>query len=131
MHASLYGRGTVLKPVINSTTYPVKYERALSWWNKEMGMNKIGEREIPVLESIAVVNNNDLTIFAVNKDQNHSLDFTCEMRGFEEYKVLEHIIMEHKDLKAKNTASNPDNVKPHSNGDAKIKSSKIIATLPL
>ncbi len=131
MHASLYGRGTVLKPIINSTTYPVKYERTLSWWNMEMGMNKIGEREIPVLESIAVINDNALTIFAVNKDQNHSLDFTCEMRGFDEYKIVEHIVMEHKDLKAKNTASNPNNVKPHSNGDATIKSTKIKATLPL
>ena len=130
LHASMYGRGIVLNPVIISPAYKTKHEPALSWWNKEMGMKKVDYKEIHVLESIAVINNNQLTIFAVNKDQKNSLDFECELRGFGNYKVVEHLILEHNDLKAKNTAENPDNVKPHSEGDAKIAGDSIAATLP-
>ncbi len=39
------------------------------------------------------------------------------MRGFEKYRVIEHIVLEHEDLKAVNTAAE-EKVKPHSGGDA-------------
>jgi alpha-N-arabinofuranosidase len=131
MHTSLFGRGTVLRPVIKSPTYEVKYDRTLSWWNRQNGMDQKGVREIPVLESIAVMNDRDLVIFAVNKDRIHALDFTCKLRGFGEYEVVEHIVMEHEDLKAKNTLSNPDHVKPNPSGDAKAGTDLVTATLPV
>jgi alpha-N-arabinofuranosidase len=131
LHVSLYGRGTVLQPVVTAPTYTVKYDRQLSWWNEEMGMEKTGYKEIPVLDAIAVLDNekSELTIFAVNKDQTGALDFTCELREFGEYIVVEHLVLEHHDLKARNTADNPDNVKPHTDGDAKIAGTQIKASL--
>ncbi len=45
--------------------------------------------------------------------------FECELKGFEDYSVIEHIVLENSDLKAVNTEDNPDNVKPHSNGNDK------------
>jgi alpha-N-arabinofuranosidase len=131
LHASLYGRGVALQQVVRSPSYTIKYDRTLSWWNRAMGMRDTGEKEIPVIESVAVINDRDLTIFAVNKDPLNSSAFTCEIRGFDEYVVAEYIVMEHGDLKAKNTATDPDNVKPHAGGDAKVKANMIIATLPV
>jgi alpha-N-arabinofuranosidase len=132
LHASLYGRGTVLTPAISSPTYPIQYDRPLSWWNTEMGMQKKGTRHIPILEAIAVINQvkHELTLFAVNKDQQGDVDFTCELRGFEAYKVVEHLVLEHEDLQATNTAEDPDQVKPHANGDAKVAGTTVKASLP-
>ncbi len=95
-------------------------------------MEKKGYKEIPVLEAIAVTSEGyqTLTIFAINKDQQGDLDFTCELRGFEAYKVLEHLVLEHADLKATNTAEQPDRVQPHNNGNAKVVGNLVKASLP-
>lgn len=132
LHASLYGRGTVLHPVISSPTYPVEYERTLSHFLSEAGIGKIGQRDIPVLDATAVLDQEQgaLTIFAVNKDQAGALEFTCDLRGFAEYTVTEHLVLEHEDLKATNTAEHPDNVTPHPNGNAKITGNQVQASLP-
>lgn len=132
LHASLYGRGTALQPVISSPTYTVEYENQVSWWENELGRKKVEAREIPLLESIATINDatSELTVFAVNKDQQNALDFACELRGFGDYNVVEHIVLEHADLKAANTAQQPDNVKPRTGGDAKFANNAVTASLP-
>ena len=71
-----------------------------------------------------------MTVFAVNKDQQDALDFTCDLRGFGDYKVVEHLVLEHADLKATNTAAQPDRVKPYAGGDAKVSGSIVKASLP-
>jgi alpha-L-arabinofuranosidase len=130
LHASLFGRGTVLQPVIQSPTYEVKIERSPSWWMSQVGRDKKATKDIPYLETIAVANGDELTIFAVNKHLSEALDFSCEIRGAEGYAVTEHIIMSNKDLKAKNTAADPFKVIPESTGNAKAKSDKVNASLP-
>jgi alpha-N-arabinofuranosidase len=132
LHASLYGRGTVLQPVIMASTYTIPCDRKPSFWERELGREQRDYKDIPVLEAIAVINeaNQALTLFAVNKDQTSALDFTCELREFDEYTVVEHLVLEHDDLKATNTANNPDNVTPHANGDAIITGNKVNASLP-
>jgi len=116
MHASRYGRGTVLNPVIDSPRYDSK--------------NFSG---VPVLESIAVLSEceNELTIFAVNRDMEEPLLLECDMRGFEKYRITEHIVLEHDDVKAVNTKENPDNVKPHYvNGNACVEDNVLKICLP-
>lgn len=114
-HASKYGRGTVLQSVISSPAYDCKDFKA-----------------VPLLDSVVVFNEEttELTIFAVNRDQEDSLKLSCEMKGFNGYKVIEHIIMEHDDMKAVNTEENPDNVKPHKHGNARMEKEILIAELP-
>ena len=131
LHASLYGRGTVLKPVINSPTYPVEYTRDLSLFQVITGVEKTGYKDIPILDAAAVLNEEkeELTIFAVNKDQKDSLDFSCDLRGFGAYRVVEHLVLQHDDLKATNTAENPANVTPHSNGNATVVGDQLKASL--
>ncbi len=105
MHVSNYGRGYVIKPVISSPLYDTK-----------------DFTDVPALESIAVSNEekDELTIFALNRDLNDNLEFQCDVRSFKGYKIVEHIVLESNDVHAVNTKDNPNNVKPHNNGDAKI-----------
>ncbi|WP_085522973.1 arabinosylfuranosidase ArfA [Tuberibacillus sp. Marseille-P3662] len=114
MHASVYGRGTVLDPVISSPVYDSK-----------------DFTDVPYLDSTAVFNedHNELTIFAVNRSQEDALTLDCDIRNFEDYQVIEHTVLENNDVKATNQ-DNHNNVKPHSNGDAVVTTGSIQAHLP-
>lgn len=115
MHASVYGRGTVLYPIIDSPRYDAK-----------------DFTDVPVLDTAVVYNeeNEEITVFAVNKDQEGSLLVDCDMRGFKGFKVKEHIILENEDLKAVNTEEKPNTVIPHNKGNAAILDGILSASLP-
>ncbi|HWJ80494.1 MAG TPA: alpha-N-arabinofuranosidase [Niallia sp.] len=114
MHASIYGRGVALNPIISSPKYDSK-----------------DFTDVPFLESTAVYNEEkeELTIFAVNRGQEESLQLECDIRNFYGYKVVEHIVLEQEDLKKTNQA-NHQAVAPHSNGDATIENGVVLAHLP-
>ncbi|TDF95231.1 alpha-N-arabinofuranosidase [Paenibacillus piri] len=114
MHASVFGRGTALNSIISSPLYDSK-----------------DFTDVPYLESTAVYNEetDELTIFAVNRDLEEPLLLECDVRNFEGYRVIEHIVLEHNDAKARNTISNPANVIPHNRGNAEIKDGYIQSTL--
>ncbi len=113
-HASKYGRGTVLQSVISSPTYDCK-----------------DFKDVPFVDAVTVMNEEkgELTIFAVNRDQEEELKLTCKLQDFNEYKIVEHIVIEHEDVKAINTENNPDNVKPHTNGNAVFENGEVRANL--
>jgi alpha-N-arabinofuranosidase len=115
LHASLHGRGKAMRLIIDSP----KYE------DKEFG-------DVPFLESVAVWNeeNETLTIFAVNRHQAEPLALRAGLRDFSGYRVIEHLVLEHPDRNAMNTAAQPDAVRPHSRGDAQVNDSGLTATLP-
>ncbi len=115
LHASLYGRGYALIPVIDSPVYDTKEFSG-----------------VPYLEAMATANDetDELTIFAVNRDLEEPLILEGRVGNFEGYRVVEHITLTHPDLKATNTEDNPDNVAPKNNGDAKLEGSLLTATLP-
>lgn len=102
LHASKYGRGVSLHPIVDSPAYDAQ-----------------DYTDVPYLDSAVVYREEDeeLTIFVVNRHLREPLDLECDVRGFEEYRVLEHIVLEHDDLKATNTAD-AERVKPHSGGNA-------------
>ncbi len=114
MHASLYGRGHSLVPLIQSTKYDTKEIT-----------------DIPHLESIAVHNEEqgEVTIFAVNRHLDGELPFEADLRSFGACSLIEHLVLEHADLKAVNTAAQPDHVRPHNRGNATVNGSTISASL--
>lgn len=114
LHASTFGRGIVLNPVISSP----KYDCAEF-------------TDVPYLESTAVWNEEreELTIFSVNRHLNEALLLECDARSFGDYQVIEHIVLEHEDLKAVNTAEE-ERVKPHHQGNAEIEEGILSASLP-
>ncbi len=87
LHASKYGRGTVLRPLIHSTKHGTKQHG-----------------EVTDVESVAVYHEekDEVTIFAVNRNLEEDVKLTVDMRSMPGYQVLEHIVLEHQDLKAVN-----------------------------
>jgi alpha-N-arabinofuranosidase len=113
LHASIYGRGVALQPVVSSPKYD----------SKEF-------TDVPYLDTIAVMNpdTEELTVFAVNRSLEDSLTLECDVRSFENYEVIEHIVLESDDLKAVNTSEH-EAVKPHNRGNAAIQDGKVFAEL--
>jgi alpha-N-arabinofuranosidase len=111
----LYGRGTALKLEIASPQYA----------STDFG-------DVPLLEAVATIDEaaETATIFAVNRDQGETLQLKGDLRPLEGYRVLEHLVLEHDDMKAGNTAQNPNTVVPHANGDAELTEGHLQATLP-
>jgi len=87
--------------------------------------------DVPYLEAVAVHNEEagEVTVFAVNRDLEKPLPFSVDLRGFGSCRVIEHLVLEHDDLKAVNDAQNPDRVKPHARGGAKADGSRLEAVL--
>jgi alpha-N-arabinofuranosidase len=114
MHTSLFGRGYALNPIISSPVYDSK-----------------DYTDVPILDATAVVNDEkeEITIFAVNKDVKDTLSLECDLRSFEGYKVLQHIVLENDNVYAVNTELNPNNVVPHNNGNAKMLNGRLTAEL--
>lgn len=114
MHASVYGRGTVLNtqvltPVYESRTYG----------------------EAPYLDSVCIWDeeNDALTIFAVNKSLDEDMEVSCDLRQFEGYHLAEHIVLTNDDLKAVNTEANPNHVVPTLSTATRLESGKMHTVL--
>ncbi|TDQ37437.1 alpha-N-arabinofuranosidase [Aureibacillus halotolerans] len=112
-HASVYGRGQALHLLVDSPKYDSK-----------------DFTDIPYLDTTAVWNeeNEEITIFAVNRHQEQTLELSGDIRSFEGYKVQEHIVLENNDLKAVNTV-NKTPVVPKNNGKASAENGTLSAPL--
>lgn len=78
MHASKYGRGAVLHTVSESTKHDTKYYT-----------------DVNDIDSVCVINdeNEELTVFAVNRDLMDTIPLSVSLLDFEGYKPVEHIEM--------------------------------------
>ncbi len=88
MHASVFGRGKVLQSVIECDKYDSK-----------------SFSDVPYVTATATYkeDSNELTIFCVNRNIKDGIDFECRLENFEDYKVVEHLVLYNDDLKAKNS----------------------------
>ncbi|MDR1618475.1 MAG: alpha-N-arabinofuranosidase [Treponema sp.] len=112
MHCSKYGRGRVLETIVDGECYQ----------DDLYG-------KVPYVEGIMIQNEGDtLTLFAVNK---HGDECTClcGLQGFEDYRIIEHIVLSHEDLFAVNTVKDQDNVKPHNREGGVISDGELRVTL--
>ncbi len=105
LHAGLYGRGTVLHTLVSSPLYE----------SKTYG-------ETAYLDSVCIwkEDTEELTIFAVNKNLEEDMEVTCDLRQFNGYQIVEHLVLFHEDLKAVNTQADPDRVSPERAGISKV-----------
>lgn len=87
MHASRYGRGTALLPVISTPKFDTS-----------------SHEDVTAIEAVSVYNEalDEVTIFAVNRDLKNDGEMAVDVRSFEGYRVLEHVVLESNDLKAEN-----------------------------
>jgi alpha-N-arabinofuranosidase len=95
MHASQYGRGTALNCIVDCDGYQTK-----------------SYGEVPYVEAIAVLSGDELTVFAVNRSLKEKVTLSLELTGFGKPALIEHIQLNHTNLKAVNTAETPENVVP-------------------
>ncbi len=112
--ASKYGRGSALRLVTDGPTY-----------------DSDEADDVPYLDISAVHDelSKMVTLFAVNRHPDSSLDLDTRLEGFAGARVVEQHEMVHSDLRAVNTAAQPNAVVPTMTGDAKIEDGRLRATL--
>lgn len=101
LHASKYGRGIALEPVITTTKHDTSKHT-----------------DVSDIEAVSVYNpeKEEVTIFAVNRNVDSDVSFTADIRGFENYELLEYLVMEDNDMKDVNSL-NSQRVKPKLKND--------------
>lgn len=94
---SNFGRGEALKPIVKCSTFE---------------SNLYGEA--PIVQSAVTYDkeNETVTVFALNCDQQEDIQFTIDFRSFENIIPIEHVVLDGPDLYAQNTFDEPDKVKP-------------------
>lgn len=99
MHAATYGRGTALNVQCDCGTYDTNDFKA-----------------VPYVDTSAVYNEDkgELTIFAVNRSLDESVDLSMILSDFDDYEFIEQITLNHEDLKATNSPDEPDKIKAQS-----------------
>jgi alpha-N-arabinofuranosidase len=97
LHVSKYGRGSSLRSLVVSPKYDSKHFT-----------------DVPYIESAVVQDEitGELTLFAVNRNLEESIIVDFSIRGFEGYRLKEHIVLECDNLQAVNTPQNPHTVTP-------------------
>jgi len=113
LHASLYGRGIALSPILDTP----KHDTSGHW-------------DVTDIESVVVYNEEkeEVTIFAVNRNLGEDIILECDLRNFEGYRILEHIVLESDDLKKVNTYQQ-EGVRPKRRQDSILEGGKLTAML--
>ena len=90
LHASRYGRGIALETALRSSKHDTR-----------------DFTDVTDVETVAVWNEEaqELTIFAVNRDLEDGITLESDVRAFPGYALAEHLVLEHGDLLATNSAA--------------------------
>ena len=96
MHASRYGRGTVLRALVDTPVYDCR----------DYG-------NVPLIDATATMGEDgSVTVFCVNRDMTEDFVLDIDLRAFKDLRLKEHILLHHDDVKAVNTEADPNNVSP-------------------
>ncbi|MBS8228505.1 arabinosylfuranosidase ArfA [Vannielia litorea] len=113
--ASTLGRGTALRLDVECPTYDADVAAGVPWLD------------------IAGVHDGDegsVTFFAINRHGSETLETALSLEGFGAAQSVEHQIIRHDDLEAKNTQDNPQNVAPQEGDGATLAEGGLTLTLP-
>jgi alpha-L-arabinofuranosidase len=125
-HMSNYGRGTVLRALVESDTYKTAYSDP-----RGTTENIIPIAEAPYLKLCAVhASDGGLTIFALNRDLDGEMRLDVELRGFAGLTLRDAATLHHADLKAANTKDAPERIKPRRLTGVRVRDGRVRATLP-
>ena len=109
-----YGRGVVLQTLVDVPTYQ----------NQKYG-------SVPYVDAVVVYHEeqDEVVIFAVNKNLQESINLTMPLRQFADFRLVEHVRMHHPDLYAVNAEAAPDTVTPSACNDSAVEEGVLTATL--
>jgi len=113
--ASAHGRGTALRLDVDCPAYDADVAAG-----------------VPYLD-IAGVHDGDagtLTFFAINRNGEEPLATTISLEGFGAAKSVEHTLIKHDDLEARNTRDAPDTVAPRKGDGARLEDGRLKLDLP-
>ncbi len=114
MQASRYGRGTALRPVVESPVYDCRDFDA-----------------VPLLDATATLGEDgSVTIFAVNRDLKEDITLSVDLRAFGALRFAEHSVLHHDDVKAVNTEAAPDTVVPAAGTPGVLENGRLTVTMP-
>lgn len=114
MHASRYGRGTALRPIVQSPVYDCS-----------------DYSDVPLLDATAVIGDDgSVTLFIVNRDMKEGIELSCDLRAFDSLKPLEHIVLHHDDVKAANSEDDPGKVTPFTSENGQMDGGKLTTQIP-
>ncbi len=113
--ASAHGRGTALRLDVDCPGYDADIASGVSYLD---------------IAGVHDGNEGTLTFFAVNRNMEEVLEVDLSMERFGEVKSVEHVLIRHDDLRAKNTGDNPDNVTPERGEGAKVSEGRLELLLP-
>jgi len=121
-YTSKYGRGTVLRQVLESPVYNTEFHHCGV-------MTKL--QDIPILTSATVYNEEagEIAVFAVNRNLESALPLAIHLDGFDIEGVIGWMTLHHADLKAVNT-EDEERVKPVPMEGAVWKDGTVRAQLP-
>lgn len=113
--ASVHGRGTALRLDVDSPAYNADIASGVSYLD------------------IAGVHDGDagtLTFFAINRNADETLEVDLAIEHFGDARSIEHTLIKHDDLRAKNTEKMPNNVVPTRADGARRSQGGLALTLP-
>ncbi len=113
--ASLHGRGTALRLDVDSPAYDADIAAGVSYLD------------------IAGVHDGEagtLTFFAINRNPDEALQVELAIEHFGDARSVEHTLIKHDDLRARNTEKMPNNVVPTPGDGARKSQSGLALTLP-
>ena len=114
MHASKYGRGTALRPLVDSPVYDCSDYDA-----------------VPLVDATATLaDDGSVTLFAVNRDLNEDIELSADLRAFGNLRVAEHIVLHHDDVKAVDAEAAPDTVSPAQGAPGALDGGRLSVVLP-
>jgi alpha-L-arabinofuranosidase len=71
-----------------------------------------------------------VTIFAVNRDRQEPLELNADLRALPDHRVEEHLVLSDEDVRASNTAEDPDRVRPRTHSGAEVVAGRLQVVLP-
>jgi alpha-N-arabinofuranosidase len=107
-HMSRFGRGTVLRTLVESDTYDSSY-----YDPRDVQELTFPVPDVPYLKVAAVAGEGgSLSLFLLNRDLKQEIEVSVEARSFGHLVVSQAIELRHDDLQATNTKDAPERVKP-------------------
>ena len=114
MYASVYGRGTALRAIVDTPVYDCSDFEA-----------------VPYIDAMATqADDGSVTVFCVNRDMDSDYALDVSLKDFGKLRIAEHILLHHDDVKAVNTEDKPDNVAPTAGPGGVIDGDKATIRIP-
>lgn len=121
-----HAKGVALRPEVECEKYNVE-GYAIDDMNQYYGFENVD-----YIQAAAALNEeeNEMTVFVLNADAEEAQDFTLDVRGFEGWKLAEHVLMNSEDPDAANSFENQSALLPRNVVSTKCEKGIVSVALP-